>query len=1197
MFSQKITVKSGFQSSVNIALDLHDEEKIKSFIPTSATLEIMEELVLKVASNATNRVCVLNGAYGRGKSHLILMILSLLSQKNRKLFSRTLSKLKQDKPEFYAFLNAYLKSDDKLLPVIIQGSSADLTQSFLTAMEKSLKSHNLESLLPDSNFTAVLHKIESWQREYPDTYKQLQKNIAIPMDEFIAKLQEYDRGMYQEFLKIYPSLTSGGKFNPLADVEVVDLYESVGKKLADHGYQGMYIVYDEFSKYLESCISTAGQNESKLLQDLIEVCNRSREKQMHLLLITHKTMENYLDTNLPDHKQDGWRGVSGRMPEINLQSDFYQMYEMMAQVIQKEPKFWSTYKKEKEGYFKQLEELTCKLSGLASEEVHFSQDCYPLHPLSVFILPRLSELVAQNERTLFTFLSSTEKNTLYHFLAKKDSQFPLLTPDMLYDYFEPLFKKEAYTSELHDIYILSQKVLVALKGKALEKKIIKTIALLYMVDQFDLVAPTRNTLVSCYSLTEQEEKDVTSALDFLLAQKSFLYLKLSNGILKIKKANDLDLNRVIDQAIVKSYNQISTTQVLNHFLREPYLYPTAYNDEKEIVRYFQFVFVESQNLASYSADPSAVGTVFAIVPKEQEDVGELESTMKNLKKTNDLFIIPKENYSIREAIFKYAVISRLREEFREDQVTLDELDIITEDLSQVLGDYVKGFLYPDLRKSRYFYQGQIEQYQRKSQISQRLSQICFATYPHTPVVVNEILNKDVLSPPALKSRKKLLEALMEPELKAKLGLTPTAQEGSFLRSALVRTNLLQDYQGAPKFSMQTQDENMNRVMDTIADFLDGGNEVGERCFQDLYDLLTQAEHGIGLKRGLIPVFLGVVIRLKQKNLVIKTEGIEQEITAETINSVSLCPSQFFVSTNAIIVEKEGYLKKLSHLFIDPAPTQGVSNKEILIAMETWMRNLPKYAQSAKLVYKGMNEKEQELSKSSLQFLKSLKKGQYNPSDYLLFQLPKIFQEEISTALVQKIRTAKSDFDSLNKGLRKHLVEDIKKTLKENPKGVESLASVCQDFLDELKPETFQYLFPKEEQKFLALLKTDSQQEETFLEEACKIFVGLRLGDWNFSHIQKFLDRLQKWKETILAYDRSQEQKEEKLPLEEQATNYQIRIREEDGSISVKQFDKVEYSPRAKLLKSEIETAVEEMGESMTDGEKRQVLLAVLETLC
>lgn len=57
---------------------------------------------------------------------------------------------------------------------------------------------------------------------------------------------------------------------------------------------------------------------------------------------------------------------------------------------------------------------------------------YPMHPVSTFILPRLSEKVAQNERTLFTFLSSEDKHTLSVFLKTAEGDFPMLTPDYLY---------------------------------------------------------------------------------------------------------------------------------------------------------------------------------------------------------------------------------------------------------------------------------------------------------------------------------------------------------------------------------------------------------------------------------------------------------------------------------------------------------------------------------------------------------------------------------------------------------------------------------------------------------------------------------------------------------------------------------------------------------------------------------------------
>ena len=61
---------------------------------------------------------------------------------------------------------------------------------------------------------------------------------------------------------------------------------------------------------------------------------------------------------------------------------------------------------------------------------------YPLNYVTALMLPKLSQRLAQNERTLFTFLSSEDKNTLSAFLKSAEGEFPMLTPDYLYDYFK-----------------------------------------------------------------------------------------------------------------------------------------------------------------------------------------------------------------------------------------------------------------------------------------------------------------------------------------------------------------------------------------------------------------------------------------------------------------------------------------------------------------------------------------------------------------------------------------------------------------------------------------------------------------------------------------------------------------------------------------------------------------------------------------
>ncbi len=85
---------------------------------------------------------------------------------------------------------------------------------------------------------------------------------------------------------------------------MVELYENVATEIQRKGYTGIYVVYDEFSKYLEANITQASVSDTKMLQDFAEKCNRSGSQQLHLMLISHKEIGNYID-RLPKQKVDG----------------------------------------------------------------------------------------------------------------------------------------------------------------------------------------------------------------------------------------------------------------------------------------------------------------------------------------------------------------------------------------------------------------------------------------------------------------------------------------------------------------------------------------------------------------------------------------------------------------------------------------------------------------------------------------------------------------------------------------------------------------------------------------------------------------------------------------------------------------------------------------------------------------------------
>ena len=73
-----IEISHNFQSAVNIEYDFSDVEKISGFVPTSSALEIIDNILMNTETEHLERAKILTGAYGRGKSHTVLVALSIL---------------------------------------------------------------------------------------------------------------------------------------------------------------------------------------------------------------------------------------------------------------------------------------------------------------------------------------------------------------------------------------------------------------------------------------------------------------------------------------------------------------------------------------------------------------------------------------------------------------------------------------------------------------------------------------------------------------------------------------------------------------------------------------------------------------------------------------------------------------------------------------------------------------------------------------------------------------------------------------------------------------------------------------------------------------------------------------------------------------------------------------------------------------
>lgn len=1205
--NKMMKVASGFQYSVNIGFDLNNDEKLRNFIPTQSALRLLEEILLSTFPSSTDRARVLIGAYGKGKSHIVLTILAMLMKKDLNLFEKLLPKLKENSKLYQGVLN-YYESSNKILPVVITGSNTSIPQAFLLALQKTLALNDMLDVMPETNYRAACKVIKRWEQEYPLTYKEFQNKIDVPVSKFISQLEDFDTVTYEKFERIYPSLTAGSEFNPFLGFDVIDLYDAAVKGIKSKGYTGIYVVYDEFSKFLEANISEASVSDTKMLQDFAEKCNRSGDNQLHMMLISHKEIANYID-KLPKQKVDGWRGVSERFTHIHLNNNFTQTYEIIASVINKDNDLWQAFIDKNKALFDNIVRLYEKhniFSEMGKDVIGKTMyDCYPLHPVSTFVLPRLSERVAQNERTLFTFLSSKGISTLAMYLENCDQgKFSLITPDCIYDYFEPLFKKEVYSSDLHDKYILTNAILDSLEEGSLESKIVKTISVIYILEQFEKLLPTKAEILNIY-INEYGEEKVSCALENLINKELVVYLKQSNGFLRLKRSSGVNVQEKISDCIAINANRISTKEILNSSNFDNYMYPSKYNDDKEMTRYFAFEFIDSKevredtNWILKSENIDADGVIYAIIPNADDSIDNIKDNLLKSSSSaiNCVFILPKKYHDIQCIAEQYYAVSQLKDSSEGNPILFDEYEVIYEDLQDVIIKFINAYTHPNEYKSIYIYQGEVKNINRKAALSSLLSDISYKLYPNTPVINNEAINKNNITTMARNSRDKVIAALLRNDLEENLGLSGSGQEVSIMRSTLLNTDVLINGElNTATLNMNPKHKYLSLVFETIKNFIIETRGVGSISFGELYKRLVSREYGIGLRNGIIPIYVAAVFHEYKRQIVIQDKYGQVPLNADIMQQMIAVPDNYQISYLDWNEDKAVFISKIEEVFADyilDAERSVDSYGYVASAMKRWYLSLPKYTKDSKKdVY------ENKIKAEYIAFMRLLKMP-IGGQELLFEKLPKAFgYKKFELCLWKDIKDCKASLDSNIDVLSAILIKETKQLFSMPSNSARllamSLTSVVKDWCDTLDKKVFEQLFADGTDKCLALFKNVTNDEHTFIVRVAKMATGLRVEDWNEHTYKLYKEALQKYKNTA---EQFVSKNDDVKAAGSEASSYELSYADENGSKIVKRFEKVDFSKRAKLLMNNITADLEAMGQSISEQEKRQVLMEILKNLC
>ena len=257
-----IKIDERFQTSVNIRFDIDKTNKIDEFIPAKSTLDVLETYLENIFEKGNNKATLLVGPYGKGKSHLLLVLLALLRNRDDKKWHKSIvnfyNKIKNKNKKLEEEIEKNILCEEsrkkKYLPIIISFGRSGLETSYRLALFQALQREKLSEIMPDSVFDEITAKVDFWKREYPDTYKKFVhelKENGYDVQTFRKEICENDNKIFELFKKIYTKLTAGSEFNPLLENNIPKIYENVAYELRKYGFAGIVIVFDEFSKFIE----------------------------------------------------------------------------------------------------------------------------------------------------------------------------------------------------------------------------------------------------------------------------------------------------------------------------------------------------------------------------------------------------------------------------------------------------------------------------------------------------------------------------------------------------------------------------------------------------------------------------------------------------------------------------------------------------------------------------------------------------------------------------------------------------------------------------------------------------------------------------------------------------------------------------------------------------------------------------------
>lgn len=1088
-YSEIFHQNSGFQRSINLSLDLGNLDFVLQYIPTKASADVLGRYLQAAIAPSGDRASLLIGPYGKGKSHTLFIALSILAMEGdaaEAAFEKLAESIDNQKTS--ELIRQIRAEKIRLLPVIINDRYLDVRQAFLASLKYTLSQQNLLHLMPDNYFDRCLLTIARWRQDYQSTYhayKSFLKTRGMTVADFETQLKLFDASAVQLFQDCHRTILSGAEFDPLLESDVPTLYSNVSEALQTQSkYMGLFIVFDEFGKYLESAVSFHETLRFKVLQDLAEICGRSTVPCMLMTCITHKAISEYA-YNLDTMQQTSFRTVEGRFTPIYFTSTFEGNFSLIAGALGRNrnvyQRFIAEHKAEHQATRVECEALGC-FSGYNSSVEEIVDQCFPMHPLTTLSLMKLSERAAQNERTLFTFLSD-QTGKLSRLIANNRGTYELADVTMVYDYFHTDIRDTGYDDELRELVVFTDALCPTLGDD--ESKLIRTIVLFSMVVDSCLLA-TKPILCAALGWTDQKIEETAQKLETLHR----IYRRRSDGVFCLMRSATESVRQAIDHEIlVRRNHKLDIAQQLKE-LREPgYTIPRRYNDQHEIVRYFQNVFISSEQFIRQQSSTFLIDNGFAdgyvLYLLGNISTKDVQRKLQEWDAPNIMALVPQIPFSCSAAIEECAAIHHLLET-TSDEIATEELSYYYNDILQVVNRAFNGMFDSQTLCVSFDYISPCKS------VGSEVSRLCEDyLYSQTPIICHEMMNRTVISGQMRQTRERIIDAVFSG--KEILSVFPAKTAEGAVVGAIFKRALSQ-----PK---------MQQVLNIITEFVTSC-EQERQPLQRLYQKLLSSPYG--MRKGVLPILLAWVLREHISNITLYYQREELPICGENFSLLDDHLEDLFLLVDHGSTEQIEYLQILHDAFTPD--DSSVSMRAIYTAMSNTVKALPRCARAnrKRLRLEEDRPENTQLPQTVLDLRKVLISMENNARDGLLVQIPRAlgFKAPSSTCASMAVDAVCDDLCKYVSRLSNALGVVIRKQFGASLQN--SVRGAMTAWLQKQSSAKLARVYDEETTALLNVIRSqDNHTEAEWINMVAVALMGLPIEDWSDQQAPSFPGVLEK----------------------------------------------------------------------------------------